>query len=137
MKIVKQYIKDLSINVPNSPDIFINSQDKPNIDIAIDIDAKKISDMAYEVILQIKASADDGQLFECVVNYAGIFSISESSADTDLEEILLVGCPNLLFPFSRSIIADITANAGFSPLMLDPIDFAYLYQKRKESVTVN
>jgi preprotein translocase subunit SecB len=137
IKAAKQYIKKLSIEVPNSPDIFIKTNNKPDIEIAIDIDAKKISDLAYEVTLKIKAIADQSKLFNANIEYAGIFAFKEDSAIGDLEEILLVQCPNLLFPFARSIMSNLTSDAGFSPLMLDPIDFLKLYNKRKEKVTVN
>jgi preprotein translocase subunit SecB len=137
IKAAKQYIKKLSIEVPNSPDIFIKTNNKPNIEIAIDIDAKKISDLAYEVTLKIKATADQSKLFNAQIEYAGIFAFKEDSTIGDLEEVLLVQCPNLLFPFARSIMSNLTSDAGFSPLMLDPIDFLKLYNKRKEKVTVN
>ena len=137
IKIAKQYIKKLSIEVPNSPDIFVKVNNKPNIEIAIDIDAKKISDLAYEVILKIKAVADQSKLFNANIDYAGIFAFEKDSAIQDLEEVLLVQCPNLLFPFARNIMSNLTSDAGFSPLMLDPIDFSKLYNKRKEKVTVN
>jgi len=135
IKVVKQYIKNLSIKVPNSPQVFINNQNKPDIEIAIDLDAKKISDFAYEVILQIKINANGGRLFECSTNYAGIFTLKNN--DENFEEKLLVDCPNLLFPFCRNIISNLTSDAGFAPLMLDPIDFESLYLKRKESIIVN
>lgn len=137
IKIAKQYIKELSIKVPNSPEVFVNNQEKPNIEISIDIDAKKISDLAYEIILKLKASADTGKLFEADIQYAGIFAFEEGSDIKNLEETLLVECPNLLFPFTRSVISNLTSDAGFSPLMIDPIDFALLYKKRKEAVTIN
>jgi preprotein translocase subunit SecB len=137
IKIAKQYIKELSIKVPNSPEVFVKNQGKPNIEISIDIDAKKISDLAYEIILKLKASADEGKLFEADLHYAGIFAFEEGSDIKNLEETLLVKCPTLLFPFSRNIISNLTSDSGFSPLLIDPIDFGILYKKRKEAVTVN
>ena len=137
LKIVKQYIKELTIKGPSSPEVFANTQHKPNIEISINIDATKLSDLAYEVILQLKAVADNGKLFETTVNYAAICYISKESNPEDLEEILLVECPNLLFPFSRAIISNLTSDAGFAPLMIDPIDFNSLYEKRRESFTIN
>lgn len=137
IKIAKQYIKELAIAVPKSPEVFVNPQDKPNIDISIDIDAKKISDLAYEVILQLKSQADNGNLFTSNIHYAGIFAFDEEEDINNLEETLLVTCPNLLFPFARSIMANLTADAGFSPMLLDPIDFKKLYQKRQKSATIN
>ena len=135
IKAVKQYIKNLSMKVPNAPQVFISGQNKPNIEIGIDIDAKKISDTAYEITLQIKANANNGGLFECTLDYAGIFVLTETG--DNVEEKLLVNCPNLLFPFCRNIIANLTSDTGFSPLMLDPIDFESLYQKRSQSIVIN
>jgi preprotein translocase subunit SecB len=133
IKIVTQYIKNLSIEVPGAPEVFLNPQDKPNIDVAIDIDAKKLGDENYEISLTIsaKATADGQDLFNCEVTYAGIFSLGEGLEGDTLEQILLIYCPNMLFPFLRRIITSTTADAGFSPLMLDPIDFATLYTRRK------
>lgn len=137
IKIAKQYIKDLSIKIPNAPQVFVGNQNKPNIEIAIDIDAKKISNLAYEVVLRLKATANNGQLFESIINYAGLFALEEEAKNEELEEILLIQCPNLLFPFARNIISNLTSDAGFSPLMIDPIDFESLYQKRRESIIIN
>lgn len=137
VKVAKQYIKKLSIKAPNSPEVFTKTQNKPDIEIAIDIDAKKLSDLAYEVTLKIKANADQGKLFEILSEYSGIFTFDKDSKDDNLEETLLVDCPNLLFPFSRNIISNLASDAGFSALMLDPVDFKSLYKKRKESITIN
>lgn len=136
IKIITQYIKNLKMDVPSAPEVFLNPKDKPNIEIAIDIDAKKIGEdnaaKNYEISLKIDASATSGkeELFNCSVTYAGIFQVGDIEGDV-LEQILLIYCPNMLFPFLRRIITTTTSDAGFSPLMLDPIDFAALYTKRK------
>ncbi len=137
IKIAKQYLKELTVKNPNSPEIFTKAQDKPNIEISINIDAKKLSELAYEVILELKAVANNGELFEVKVNYGAICSVISGYEIENLEEALLVECPTLLFPFARKTIADAVAEAGFSPLMLDPVDFELIYQKRKESVVIN
>ena len=137
VKIVKQYIKDLSFEVPKAPEVFLKQVSKPHINVAINIDAKKFSEdkdqSSYEVTLKIKADAENKELFICEVEYAGIFIIN-NIAQEELEQILLIYCPNLLFPFVRKIIASNTIESGFSPLLLDPIDFADLYKKRKKTV---
>jgi preprotein translocase subunit SecB len=122
------------MKVENAPEIFLSKKDKPDINISIDIDAKKIAESTYEISLKIKAIAKSGEqgLFNCQVDYAGIFALGQIEGDV-LEQILLIYCPNLLFPFVRRIITNITADAGFSPLMLDPIDFATLYARRKQA----
>lgn len=135
IKILGQYIKDLSFEVPNSPEIFLNPQDKPNIDLSINIDAKKIADELFEVTLKIcaDASSNKKRAFLCEVSYSGIFSIQNAEDDT-IEQALLIYCPNLLFPFIRRIIANNTIDGGFPPLMLELIDFTDLYNKRRQAV---
>lgn len=132
IRIISQYVKDLSFNLSNAPQIFLAPQEKPNIALSIDIDAKKISDELYEIILKISADAKikNEQFFNCNLSYGGVFNLKELEGEM-LEQVLLIYCPNLLFPFIRRIIANITSDAGIAPLMLDPIDFAQLYSRRK------
>jgi len=136
IKILGQYIKDLSFEVPNSPEIFLTPQDKPNIEISINIDAKKIAEELFEITLKICADASSAKKrsFLCEVSYSGIFSIQEPAEEEDLERILLIYCPNILFPFVRRIIANNTVDGGFPPLMIDLIDFTDLYEKRRKAV---
>lgn len=131
IKVISQYIKDLSFETPSSPQIFLANQAKPDIELSIDIDAKKISDNIYEIILKITANATtkDNKIFLCEVSYAGLFGLQNIEAEM-VEQILLIYCPNLLFPFIRRLIANLTSDSGFPPLMIDPIDFADLYSKR-------
>lgn len=132
IKIISQYIKELSFTLPSAPQIFLNPQDKPNINLSIDIDARKIAEENFEVSLKISADASlkNDKLFTCNLVYAGIFSLQKIEGEM-LEQVLLIYCPNLLFPFLRRIITNTTSDAGLSPLMLDPIDFADLYARRK------
>ncbi len=152
INIIGQYLKDLSIEVPNAPQIFLeNGHQKPNIAISIDIDAKKIGENnnsenqtenfeIFEISLKISADANksadakeqkkqENILFVLEAVYSGIFKISQIDNQM-IEQILLIYCPNLLFPFLRKIIANSVSDAGFPALMLDPIDFGDLYQKR-------
>ncbi len=133
IKVISQYVKDLSFETPSSPQIFLANQGKPDIDLSIDIDAKKISDEIYEIILKISANATtkEHKIFLCEVSYAGLFGLQNIEAEM-IEQILLIYCPNLLFPFIRRLIANLTSDSGFPPLMIDPIDFADLYAKRKK-----
>jgi preprotein translocase subunit SecB len=135
IKIISQYIKDLSFSLPNAPQIFLNPQDKPDIALSIDIDARKIAEETFEVSLKISAAATvkSEKFFICNLIYAGIFSLQKIEGEM-LEQVLLIYCPNLLFPFLRRIISNITSDAGLAPLMLDPIDFADLYARRKAAV---
>lgn len=135
IKISSQYVKDLSFEVPNAPDIFLIPALKPDIALSIDIDAKKLSLNAFEVSLKIKAEAktkeQDKVIFICEVSYAGIFTLDEKIQDQkEIEAILLIYCPSILFPFARRVVASCTIDGGFPPLMLEPINFAELYEKR-------
>ncbi len=146
--IINQYIKDLSIKLPNSPQIFLEQSGKPNINISIDIDAKKLINTnneedkkIFEVILKISAEAkttsvktsndtkEEKTLFILEVAYAGLFQINEENSEI-IEQILLIYCPNLLFPFLRRIASSTVGDAGLPPLMLEPIDFNELYNRR-------
>ena len=133
IKVISQYIKDLSFETPHSPEIFLANQGKPDIELSIDIDAKKISDEIYEVILKISANATtkEKKIFLCEASYAGLFALQNIEAEL-IEQILLIYCPNLLFPFIRRLIANLTSDSGFPPLMIDPIDFTDLYSKRRK-----
>ena len=133
IKVISQYIKDLSFETPSSPDIFLTNQGKPDIELSIDIDAKKTTNEIYEIILKISANATtkEKKIFLCEASYAGLFALQNIENEM-IEQILLIYCPNLLFPFLRRLIANLTSDSGFPPLMIDPIDFADLYSKRKK-----
>jgi preprotein translocase subunit SecB len=126
-----QYVKDLSFENPAAPASLLMQKVQPKIDLTVNIQANKLQENTYEVTLHItaKASGEDKTLFLADLQYAGVFTISEV-LDAQKEAVLLVYSPSILFPFARRIIADVTRDGGFPPLMLDPIDFAALYHKR-------
>lgn len=137
--VLAQYIKDLSFENPHAPGS-LQSKDaegnpiKPNIDVAVDIQARRGSDTQYEVTLSLRIDARDGEnkaLFVAELEYAGLFHIS-GIPEESIQLVLLVECPRMLFPFARQIMADVTRNGGFTPIMLDPMDFAGLYRARLE-----
>ncbi len=126
-----QYIKDLSFENPNAPISFQDDGGQPDMDIRVDVTARKVGDNAYESVLKISASArrDKTVIFVTELAYAGIFTI-EGVADDKIASVLLIDCPEILFPFARQIIADATQQGGYMPLMLQPIDFDKLYQQQ-------
>jgi len=137
VKINSQYIKDLSFEVPNAPEVFLSPATKPDIALSIDINAIKLADNIFEVILKIKAEAKGGDtvIFINELSYGGVFTIDEQIQDQqEIEQILLIYCPNILFPFARKIIANCTIDGNFPPLMLEPINFSDLYQKRNAQI---
>ena len=125
-----QYIKDLSVENPSSPQVF-QWQVQPSLDVQFHLNADKAADDVHEVSIKIEVTArsDNGIHFVVDLTYAGLFGLRNVPEEA-LGPILLVEAPRLLFPFARQIIADAVTNTGFPPLLLDPIDFtaAYLAQ---------
>jgi preprotein translocase subunit SecB len=126
-----QYIKDLSFENPKSPESFTKSS-TPQIEVSLNLEAAAMANDTYEVTLKISTTAkvEESVLFVAELAYAGLFTLTNIPEDQK-ELILLIHCPSLLFPFARRIISDVTRDGGFQPLLLDPIDFAGLYQQRK------
>jgi preprotein translocase subunit SecB len=130
MKILGQYLKDLSFENPNSPQS-LSQQGQPEINVQVNVNAKPAGQNEFEVELHLEAKAthDGKSMFAADLLYAGVFRL-ENVPQEALHPIVLVECPRMLFPFARQILADATRNGGFPPLMLDPIDFASMYQRR-------
>jgi len=127
-----QYVKDLSFENPNAPQSLLASSNRPQIDINVDLRAQKMQDNMFEVTLNLsaRATADVSFLFLAELAYAGIFELNGIPEEA-IENVLLVDCPFLLFPFARRVISDVTRDGGFPPLVLDPIDFHQLYLQNK------
>ncbi|MCH7958165.1 MAG: protein-export chaperone SecB [Proteobacteria bacterium] len=128
-----QYIKDLSFEAPAAPEIFQRMQTtRPDITINIDVQAVPLKDTAYEVILNMRAECKVEQKVAFIMElvYAGNFNIRVPREH--LQAVLLVECPRLLFPFARSILAEISREGGFPPVLLGPVDFVTMYQKQME-----
>ncbi len=138
MSIRGQYIKDLSFESPQSPQNLLPQKQQPKIAVNVDINARKLNENMYETALKItvKAEVEDKPFFLVELDYGGIFAI-ENIREDQMEPMLFIECPFILFPFARRVIADITRDGGFPPLMLDPIDFHYLYARRKQSQAEN
>jgi preprotein translocase subunit SecB len=130
MKILGQYLKDLSFENPSSPQS-LSQQGQPEINVQVNVNAKPVGQNEFEVELHLeaKASHDGKAVFAADLLYAGVFRL-ENIPQEALHPVVLVECPRMLFPFARQILADATRNGGFPPLMLDPIDFASMYQRR-------
>ena len=130
IRVLSQYIKDLSFENPGA-----TVQDQPNIELGIDVGATPVANNegVFEVTLKLKARAgtQETALFLIEMDYAGQFHL-QGFSQADMEPILLIECPRILFPFARRIIADISAEGGFPPLRIDPVDFGALYNSQKQ-----
>ena len=131
LNVLAQYVKDLSFESPGAPNSLRGRDKAPGIAINVNVNANPLSDTQFDVLLTLnaKASFDKDVLFNVELVYGGVFSISGFPQEHMLP-LLFIECPRLLFPFARQIIADATRNGGFPPLMLDPIDFAQMFQQR-------
>jgi len=132
--IVNQYVKDLSFENPNAYEVFkAFAGATPKIDVAIDINGTKKSDDAYEVELKftVTTQQDETSAFVIELVYAGLFAV-QNMPEEAAQPFLHIQAPFILFPFARRVIADVTRDGGYPPLMLDPIDFSALYQQRME-----
>ena len=131
LNILAQYVKDLSFESPGAPNSLRGRENAPGININVNVNANPMSDTEFDVNLTInaKAGGDKDVLFNVELVYGGVFRLNGFPQEHTLP-ILFIECPRLLFPFARHIIADATRNGGFPPLMLDPIDFAQMFQQR-------
>jgi preprotein translocase subunit SecB len=137
-RIVAQYVKDLSFENPNVERLLSGPGEDPNLKIEVNVNAKTVKDGLYESAIDFAAQAVSkaGVIYDLEVVYAGLFKI-ENMPKQALEPFLLINGPALLFPFLRRLIADLTREGGFPPLMLDPIDFAGLYMRRQQQGKAN
>lgn len=134
IRVLAQYVKDLSFE---NPGIFSAPQGSPAPEIELGIDVRvepgppKDSVFAVELRLSAKAKRQDAVVFIVELIYVGVFQLQEAGRE-DMEPILLIECPRLLFPFARRIVADVTREGGHPPLMIDPIDFVGLYRQQRQ-----
>ncbi len=130
LNVLAQYVKDFSFENPNAPKSLSAGPKNPSIQVNINVNARKIGDTEYEVELELGAEAIEEKtvIFKTELVYAGIMRIQNVPEDT-VQPIVLVECPRILFPFARQIIAEATRNGGYPPLLLEPVDFAALYQQ--------
>lgn len=135
VKVVAQYIKDLSFENPNIEKLVKDPGDQPNLQLSINVGAKSVGPSLFESSIDFNAHATNkhGEIYQLELVYAGLFKI-ENIPDQALEPFLLINCPSILFPFVRRIAADMTREGGFPPLLLDPFDFASLYLRRQQEM---
>lgn len=131
IQVLRQYIKDLSFENPNAPQSLRSQQKGPQVQFNVDVGVRKVEDDLHEVSLRLdaKAEREEGVAFICELVYSGLFGF-RNIEEQDLPPFLLIEAPRILFPFARKLMADLTSEGGYPPIMLDPIDFAALYRQR-------
>ncbi|MDR3323399.1 MAG: protein-export chaperone SecB [Zoogloeaceae bacterium] len=128
--IEKLYVKDLSVEVPNAPNIFLE-QGAPQIDIQLTTQATPLGEGVFNVVLTVTVTAkrDEKTVFLVEVGQAGIFRIAHVP-EQEIEPLLAVACPNILQSYAREVISSASTQAGFPPVLLQPINFEALYFSR-------
>ena len=134
VRVLAQYIRDLSFENPLAPDSLRAGPAQPQIDLGVELNAKGRPDGFFDVELKLTARAmrENDAVFHIELVYGGLFQIVGVS-EPDLEPVLMIECPRYLFPFARRIIADMTGEGGFPPFMLEPLDFAGIYASRRQA----
>jgi len=128
--IEKIYVKDLSLEIPHAPDVFLSSE-QPQVDVQLHNEGAAIGEGMFQVVLTVTITAKTGEktLFLVEVAQAGIFQI-RNVPDGDLEPLLATACPNIIFPYARETVSDVIHRAGFPPVYLAPVNFEAIYLQR-------
>ena len=131
--IEKLYLKDQSLEVPHSPRIFLENAE-PDVDMRVATESTKLEDEFYNCAVTVTVTAklaDDKVMFLNEVTQSGIFRIANID-DADIQLLLAVACPNILFPYAREAVSSTITRAGFPPVLLAPINFEAMYQQGQE-----
>jgi preprotein translocase subunit SecB len=131
----KMYIKDLSFENPNAPQIFLPQGQEPKVDFNLKLDNNKIDDEHYEVTISITAKildqkADDTVMFVVELEHAAVFLLKNIPTE-HIHRVLAIDCPLMLFPFTRQVASQLSVDGGFMPFLMDPINFVALYEKAR------
>ena len=131
-QIQRVYLKDLSLEQPNSPAILLEQQ-QPSVDIQLAVQAENVADGIFEicVVATVQTKIEDKTVFLVEVAQGGIFQIRNVPTE-ELEPIMMIGCANILFPYAREVISDAITRAGFQPVILAPVNFEALYQQNRQ-----
>jgi preprotein translocase subunit SecB len=134
-QIEKIYVKDLSLEVPNAPEVFLQMEN-PALEVQVASERKQFAEGMYEVIVTVTVTARAGEktIFLAEAAQAGIFAVRGVPAE-DLEPLLGIGCPTILYPYAREAISDLVTRAGFPPVILAPISFEQIYMERQQAAS--
>ncbi len=131
--IEKLYVKDLSVEVPNAPGIFLEHQ-APQMDVNMSTESRALGDDVYHTSLTVTVTAKigDKNLFLVECTQAGIFRI-QNVPQEQMPMVLGIGCPNIVFPYLRETVSDVIIRAGFPPLLLNPVNFEALFVQQQQA----
>lgn len=128
-----QYVKDLSFENPNAVAAHLEKSETPQVEVGVQVNGDKINDHQYEVRLHITAKANSGEtpLFLVDLTYGAIVSAPDATEE-ELNPLIMIEGPRLIFPFARAIVSNMTRDGGFMPLNLQPVDFVAVYRHSLE-----
>jgi preprotein translocase subunit SecB len=132
----KMYIKDLSFENPNAPQVFLPQEQEAKVEFNLRLGSRRIDDEHYEVSIAATAKvlnqkANDSVMFVIELEHAAIFLLKNIPAD-HIQRVLAVDCPLMLFPFTRQIVSQLSVDGGFMPFLMDPINFVALYERSQQ-----
>lgn len=130
--IEKVYVKDLSLEIPNAPQIFLE-REAPQVDIQLHHNTNSVEEGVYQTVLTVTVTAKvkDKTMFLVEAAQAGIFVV-RNVPPQELEAVLSIACPNILFPYVREVVSDVVVRAGFPPVVLSPVNFEAIYQAQRD-----
>ena len=131
--IEKLFVKDLSIEVPNAPKIYLE-RETPQIEIQMNTNAGTIDEGYYEVVVSVTVTAKIAEktVFLVEASQGGVFQIRNIPSG-ELESVLGITCPNILYPYVREVVSDAVVRAGFAPVLLNPINFEAIFQAQRDA----
>lgn len=135
LTLTAQYVKDLSFENPDAPQSLGDLNPPPSIKVDVDVEAKALGGRYYEATVHVRATAERGEktFFVAEASYGGVCAVAEGVPDEHIQPLVMIEGPRLLFPFARAVIADAVRDGGFPPLLINPIDFAALYQQMQSA----
>jgi preprotein translocase subunit SecB len=135
--IEKLFVKDLSVEVPNAPKIYLE-RDTPQVEIQMNTSANPIDEGYFEVVVSVTVTAKlaEKTVFLVEASQGGVFQIRNLTQE-DLEPVLGITCPNILYPYAREVISDAVVRAGFAPVLLNPVNFEAIFQAQREASAQN
>jgi preprotein translocase subunit SecB len=130
--IEKIYVKDLSLEIPNAPQVFLE-RETPQVDIQLHHNSSTVDEGIYQTTLTVTVTAKVGEktLFLVEASQAGIF-VARNIPAQEMDAVLGIACPNILFPYVREVISDTVVRAGFPPVVLSPVNFEAIYQAQQQ-----
>jgi preprotein translocase subunit SecB len=139
-RLEKLYLKDLSFEGPNTPDIFFLQNQEPKVEMNMKMRNRKIDEQRWEACLEIAITITDNTsgktLMVVEVEHAGAF-LMRNIPEQHMEQLLNVECPTIIFPYTRQIVSQVTADGGFMPFLMEHVNFLALYQSKKKKEQEN